>query len=1074
MWKTFLVAGCFVLLSTMGFAQSDVVKIRHAWKSGAIIDSAGFLPGSLRIWNQRGEPLFPGSNEVDISFLNGTLAWEDSLMPLPLKLVYRPFPRQLLRSYSLTSTLPIGRKANSIERFRAPKGSRDPVLIPGLELNGYIQRGVSSGPLSTANTSELNLELSGTINGLKVSGVLADKTLPFQSDGGTAQVDEFDRVFFQVSNANHLIRLGDVVLNFADTSSYAGGYNRTYRGVKYKGENSQRSLEFTAGQVRGQFKRQVIPLFSGVLGPYRLFGNQNEASVIVIAGSERVFYNGKLLVAGVDYQINYQLGEIYFTESRTPFREDQLVVEYTYTSRNFMRLGTELQHETDLGSSGRIRAALFHETDLKNRPLLFAPDSADIALLKANAPPVINTRFNPIVGNREGLNLYVQTQDGDEAKYEYSSDSTQVRYACSFYFVGAAQGDYQVVSSNGNGPIYGFVGIGKGDFKVGKRLFSPEQMSWGFLNFRNDSLFEALEVESSLALSQQNLNTFQNQTQTGWYLQQRIGARFSDWTTMSGLLEVQGENYQSPNPVNFVEKSLMWGLEADAFVHQPYLISGLALEHNKGGQSVLVQPRVLKTDSLSKFGGENQWSVQDSLSQFTWDGNWFLENGLNGKQNIAYSRVFKQWDWGVFGMWKRQGQDSLLNPGGDFYRLGQRLVNQGEKGGFSAEYYFQRGSSSVAQTFHHLQTTWNRKNEGYQHQLSSFLRLGEQGEGRFKYSMGWNSPTGAISWNQELGAGSELFQTPSYKFVEVANGLGEYGYTDFNGNGEKEIQEFYLARYAGERNYIRLISPSVNYDLVRTSLFNEQVRWRPFRSENGKQYYVLGSYRDERSFVGDWELQKDNTELRLRRNRELFEIGRSMELGPYGKVFHQHSRNLNSNVNGWDSQVEFGKGGELGWAWKGVNTSLGVQRTEHYISSNYALERNFHFQTDAVSWAAFFQTSSGFNIGPEMAYREKQGLGFLTKLSEVGLNLAYLPMANDWLGSMSFSGRYVAIAGKEIDNLFLRNSVFEGYERGNNFQFQLNGTIKFNSYLDLNTDIGVRRLNDTWVGAGSLVLKAHF
>ena len=64
--------------------------------------------------------------------------------------------------------------------------------------------------------------------------------------------------------------------------------------------------------ARGQFVRQQIQPIEGNQGPYKLTGNGGQRFLIVLAGTERIFLDGVLLVRGLDadYTIDYNLAEL--------------------------------------------------------------------------------------------------------------------------------------------------------------------------------------------------------------------------------------------------------------------------------------------------------------------------------------------------------------------------------------------------------------------------------------------------------------------------------------------------------------------------------------------------------------------------------------------------------------------------------------------------------------------------------------------------------------------------------------------------------------------------------------------
>ena len=94
-----------------------------------------------------------------------------------------------------------------------------------------------------------------------------DNNIPFQADGTTAQLQEFDKVFIQLNNTTTKLVVGDYQLSRPQNSYFMSFYKRAqgaYMENVYVDSASKSPLIFrtqVSGAVsRGKFSRQV---FSG-------------------------------------------------------------------------------------------------------------------------------------------------------------------------------------------------------------------------------------------------------------------------------------------------------------------------------------------------------------------------------------------------------------------------------------------------------------------------------------------------------------------------------------------------------------------------------------------------------------------------------------------------------------------------------------------------------------------------------------------------------------------------------------------------------------------------------------------
>ena len=150
--------------------------------------------------------------------LPGTTPRDSSGAPLPdsLQICYRVLPLRLSaaryrRPLSLMDTLSFRREAMRFEDFSV----KEQILsTPGINKTGNLARGISFG--NTQNVfvnSALNLQLEGKLTeNINLTAAISDQNVPFQPEGNTQQLQQFDRIFITLTSPNWNLTAGDVVL----------------------------------------------------------------------------------------------------------------------------------------------------------------------------------------------------------------------------------------------------------------------------------------------------------------------------------------------------------------------------------------------------------------------------------------------------------------------------------------------------------------------------------------------------------------------------------------------------------------------------------------------------------------------------------------------------------------------------------------------------------------------------------------------------------------------------------------------------------------------------------------------
>ena len=83
-----------------------------------------------------------------------------------------------------------------------------------IQKSGSLSRGISFGNTqNVALNSTLNLQLEGMLtDDLNIRASITDQNVPFQPEGNTAQIQDFDNVYLELYNERFSLRGGDILL----------------------------------------------------------------------------------------------------------------------------------------------------------------------------------------------------------------------------------------------------------------------------------------------------------------------------------------------------------------------------------------------------------------------------------------------------------------------------------------------------------------------------------------------------------------------------------------------------------------------------------------------------------------------------------------------------------------------------------------------------------------------------------------------------------------------------------------------------------------------------------------------
>src|SRR5207253_336760 len=103
-----------------------------------------------------------------------------------------------------------------------------------LEYNGSYGRSISLGNnQDAALQSHFNLQASGYLpDSIRLEAAISDNTLPFQPEGNTQRIQDFDQVYIRLTKRQHMLQLGDY--NIEQPKSYFLNFNKRVQGLYFQ------------------------------------------------------------------------------------------------------------------------------------------------------------------------------------------------------------------------------------------------------------------------------------------------------------------------------------------------------------------------------------------------------------------------------------------------------------------------------------------------------------------------------------------------------------------------------------------------------------------------------------------------------------------------------------------------------------------------------------------------------------------------------------------------------------------------------------------------------------------------
>ena len=1117
---------CCLFLGFTAIAQVKSSEFRskkfELTKDSVQIDSVNINSQRFKVFNASNN-LIP-SSEYQIDFIKALLVI-NAKKYTSIRVEYFRFPDFVTKTYKEFDEriiVPNTQNTEKLYSLTTNKNKQRTTFFNQLETKGNITRGLSIGNnQNSVVNSSLDLTIKGNLSkDISIKANIFDTNIPLQNNGYSQKITDFDRIFIEFEHKKWRIKAGD--LDLKNNSSYFMPFSKKVSGLEVEAKINNNLKTLASGAlVRGKFSDYKFTGKEGNQGPYKIIGQQNESFILIVAGSEFLYLNGRLLKRGVDkdYTIDYNNSEIRFNTSLPITSDMRFHLDYQFSDNNYARFITyeEANYKTD---RWEVNGYFYNENDAKNQPVqqvltdtqkqLLADAGNDISKMVANSAYIDVYSDSRI--------LYKKQLIGAIETYAYSANKNDELYNVTFTFVGANKGDYALDSTIAIGNIYKYVGNNLGDYNPIIRLVAPSKSQVMAVNSSYNS--KKTNVFGEVAISNNDANLFStiNDSQnkgaatrfswkqllidTNWKLSTDVGYEFvhQNFATEQGYTSVEFErDWNILNPTgnrNLFNLSILLNNKKNTSylydVHfMKYSTNYNGVKHGFKSNTQLKNTVLSTNISFLKNTTSienNQFlrvkgKIEHSFNK-VWIGG-FIDTESNKKKHTAsqeftnLSHQFKEYEtyigvgdstkvYAKIGFNYREN-DSIktnnftkINSRNTFYINSKLIQNKYSNLDVYANYRITNNS------FSSNEKAINSRIQYRQKLLNNFINL-----------------------NTVYETSSGNIPRQEYVYIETEPGQGYYTWIDYNNNDIKEFNEFEIAIYKDQATYLRVALPNLNFINTQRVKLTQSFSINPSfwsSSKSGFKKIVSRFYNQTNFSINNEQERKNNTF-----NLNPFDVDNSKLLGlnysirnslflnrslqkysftfTYAKSKNNHLYNIGSQeFNTTLHQLEAQHKLNQFWLFDlTANSSEDAVNTENFTNQNYRIKIHelapkftFEYSNDhRFSFFYNYKNKENTIANLETLQQQKLGTSYFYKSKKNSLLRAEFNLFfNDFTGNGNSPVAY---------------QMLEGLQAGKNYTWSVVYQQKINSFINVNVNYLARKSeNSPIIHTGSVQLRADF
>ena len=1119
----FLASSPILAQKQNNLVQKEIIILKDTIK----LENNSITPFHFLITNDFNKKI--DTSKYTVLFKKGILILKDtSLFRQKIHIQYQKYPDFLTKTYRALDTSLIVKNTKSNFRLYHSKildKKEKYNVFKGLETKGNIVRGMRFGNNQDAVLdANLELRIQGNLSEkVKIRANIIDSNIPVQNNGYTQRLDEYDKIFIEIFTKKWQVIAGDLPFK-SDSLKYLH-FQKKVQGLSVKstfGDSIKNTNFYVSGAVvRGKFTSVNFKGQNGNQGPYNII-NQENAYWLIVANSERVYVNGLQLKRGKDkdYTIDYNTAEIYFNPTYPINSNMRITVEFQISDQNYTRFVSfnEIHRFTE---KSKIQLSIYNENDLKNSGINQNLTQNQLEIL-ANAGDEISQMVVPSAVPEDydidKIQYKKENQNGEDI-FVFSNDPNEQLYHVNFTYVGKNNGNYTIDEVLANGKVFKYVAPSgnekQGDYEPIIRLTAPNKLQ--LLNLKTAfTPNKKTKIASELSYSYFDKNLFSNKQDNdnnGFAGNVFLNKILIDKKWQVSTLfydEFVSENFKTVERFQNIEFNREWNLTNVLNQKQNLFNIGFLIKKDSVSS---IKYNFKNLDIKSNFKGnkhELQWTNRFKKWQFESQSSLLNTSAISETTQYITSinrlkyQLKNKWIGSEYTIENNQRKDKM---NGEFTPLSfknttfKSYIGFGDKKKIFSEigYQFRKNdsiSNNKFSTFEKANSIFlnskfiqNKKTDlslfaNYEITESRVTNQSKFLNTQLKYRQ--QLFKNIINFNLNYQTGSGNLPQQDYQFIEVEPGHGYYQWIDYNNDNIKDLDEFEVAVFQDQANYLKIALPTINYLPINTNKFNGSLAINLSSLTKNK---LLSHFSNQTSIVSDVKRKRDQVFIHL----NPFDYNKQQVLSL--KTNFKNSLFYNRGKQHFSTTYSYLKAQNKAVFITGFQEN---KIRQHLLKLVHLLKKQWLFDFGLVNGKnkSDFETFSQRNFDIDKNQFTTKIKYLKSKFLKLGMQFQFKKMknqlenqeqltANQYGTSIEYSKNEKASLRANfnwIDNRFNGNplsavgyQMLEGLQNGKNYTWQVIMQKSINSFLQLNLSYqGRKSVTSKTIHIGSVQLRAVF